>query len=191
MCCFNAANDDDSNPTLVTCCRCHSAALASLFTMYCSGHCGWCCAISLQIVSGAGTGKIRYIADHHHLYINAGVVHFAIHHFPGSQRYWNHPGLLCSITRSLLRVPSYFDLAIYYTTMKAAHFIVILLLLFFIIIFGKCVALESHKTFASGLVSKTTELKRERKRCDRLLCQMLPKAVVRQLKQRKQVYIYI
>jgi hypothetical protein len=36
-------------------------------------------------------------------------------------------------------------------------------------------------------VSKTTELKRERKRCDRLLCQMLPKAVVRQLKQRRQV----
>lgn len=43
------------------------------------------------------------------------------------------------------------------------------------------------QTFASGLVSKTTELKRERKRCDRLLCQMLPKAVVRQLKERKQV----
>ena len=46
---------------------------------------------------------------------------------------------------------------------------------------------ESSQTFASGLVSKTTELKRERKRCDRLLCQMLPKAVVRQLKQKKQV----
>lgn len=47
----------------------------------------------------------------------------------------------------------------------------------------------SWQTFASGLVSKTTELKRERKRCDRLLCQMLPKAVVRQLKQRRQVLL--
>ncbi|KAI9565481.1 hypothetical protein GHT06_009273 [Daphnia sinensis] len=48
-------------------------------------------------------------------------------------------------------------------------------------------ATQTIQTFASGLVSKTTELKRERKRCDRLLCQMLPKAVVRQLKQRRQV----
>lgn len=50
-------------------------------------------------------------------------------------------------------------------------------------------ATQTIQTFASGLVSKTTELKRERKRCDRLLCQMLPKAVVRQLKQRRQVLI--
>lgn len=41
--------------------------------------------------------------------------------------------------------------------------------------------------FASSLVTKQTELKREKRRSDRLLCQMLPKAVARQLKQRKQV----
>jgi hypothetical protein len=41
--------------------------------------------------------------------------------------------------------------------------------------------------FASSLMTKQTELKRERKRSDRLLCQMLPKAVAKQLKQRRQV----
>ena len=44
------------------------------------------------------------------------------------------------------------------------------------------------QAFASGLLTKTSELKRERQRCDRLLCQMLPKAVVKQLKQKKQVW---
>ena len=48
-------------------------------------------------------------------------------------------------------------------------------------------SLSVVQTFASGLLTKTSELKRERQRCDRLLCQMLPKAVVKQLKQKKQV----
>jgi len=65
--------------------------------------------------------------------------------------------------------------------------LVLVLIISPILIFLVHNATQTIQAFASGLLTKTSELKRERQRCDRLLCQMLPKAVVKQLKQKKQV----